>query len=163
MNTCQHVLARDFVVMVSGKWRLAEIVHIIRFRGYGHRMSSTSLEGRYEDPRDVSANVSSSTFPIAPVTNFIEGLVKSPSVVVSSMDRRLSTRREIITDVISWVNCAPTALRSSTASYNILNNVQSEFVSCTYEEDECIQQICHENDEKVHSTISNEEVKRSGM
>ena len=83
-------------------------------RSYEWRMSSES--------RGVSTNVSSLSpmFPTASITNLIAlvCMVESPCLVVSSTDRRLSTRREIMIDVISWLNCAPTTLRSSSASCN---------------------------------------------
>ena len=44
-----------------------------------------------------------------------------------------------------------------------MNNVECKIVLYTYEVEDGIQKICHENDEKVYSTISNEEMKRSGM
>jgi hypothetical protein len=81
------------------------------------------------------------------VMNFIEPRGGYISVCspreVSPDDRRLRTNREIIVDVISWLNEAPIAFKSSTAScdhlrfsYHVGSKIRIRLR--TYEEDECV-------------------------
>jgi len=62
-----------------------------------------------------NVSISSPRFPIVLVMNFIP-CADSAAIELSFPDRRFSTRREIIIEVINWLKDAPIALRSSSAS-----------------------------------------------